>query len=217
MTDAEFDAALVKAAFIQGAEDGWPRVTAASAALKAGLDLATARARFPRRGTILKKFGELADVHALTGAASEGETHDRLFDIVLRRFDFLQMHRAGVIALLKVVPLDPALGLWLIKANLASMGWMLEAAGVPAKGLRGELRKKGLGAVWAWGMRTWLRDETEDLSATMAAVDVALKRAAQVAGRFSIPNFAGDPAAAMPAAEPDAPFTAADEPPPVAL
>jgi hypothetical protein len=185
MTDDEFDEALVTAAFTLGAERGWRNVTAAAAARSAGLDFSTARARFTRRGAILAKFGQLADAYALSGAMTDGPVKDRLFDILLRRFDFLQRHRAGVLALLRVLPLEPPLAAWLTKQSLASMGWLLEGAGIAATGPAGEIRKRGLGLVWAWGLRAWLRDETEDLSATMAAVDVALARADQIASRFT--------------------------------
>ena len=185
MTDDEFDAGLIGAAFALGAAEGWRKVSAASAARSAGVDLVRARRRFPTRGAILKGFGGLADAHALTGAMQDGSVKDRLFDLLLRRFDFLQSHRAGVVALLRYAPLEPVLGAWLAKETLKSMGWMLEAAGVSSHGIRGELRKRGLAAVWVWGIRAWLRDESEDLSATMAAVDVALSRADQVAARFN--------------------------------
>jgi hypothetical protein len=36
-------------------------------------------------------------------------------------------------------------------------------------------------AVWLWGVRAWERDESEDLSGTMAAVDNALQRAERLA------------------------------------
>jgi hypothetical protein len=127
----------------------------------------------------------LADAHALAGALTDGPVKDRLFDILLRRVDFLQMHRAGVLALLRGLPLDAPLAAFLARENLRSMGWMLEGAGVSALGLRGAVRKRGLMAVWAWGIRAWARDESEDLSATMAAFDVALARAEQIAQRFA--------------------------------
>jgi ubiquinone biosynthesis protein COQ9 len=200
MTDTQFDTALVTAAFALGAEEGWRNVSAAAAARRAGLDLAVARERFGSRGGILRKFGELADRAALTGAVTEGPVRDRLFDILLLRFDFLQAHRAGVIALLKTLPLEPPLALCLARANLASMGWLLEAAGVASKGVRGEVRKRGLLLVWGYGVRAWMRDESADLSATMAAVDSALKRADSVAARF-----AHHPPAPAPQAGPETP------------
>jgi ubiquinone biosynthesis protein COQ9 len=185
MTDDEFDASLVRAAFTLGAEEGWHKVSAASAARHAGLDLARASCRFSGKGAILKRFGTLADSYSLSGAGTVGLVKDRLFDLLLRRFDFLQTHRAGVVALLRYAPLEPGLGPWLACETLRSMGWLLEGAGVSARGVRGELRRRGLAVVWAWGVRAWLRDETEDLSATMAAVDTALTRADQIAARLN--------------------------------
>jgi hypothetical protein len=185
MTDTEFDQALVTAAFGLGAEAGWRKVSPAAAAVRAGLDLAQARARFGACGGILRKFGALADEYALTGALAEGSVRDRLFDTLLRRFDFLQLHRAGVVALLKFLPADPGLAVCLAHATVESMGWLLEAAGVSSTGLRGEMRKRGLALVWGYGVRAWVRDESADLAATMAAVDQALTQADALAARFS--------------------------------
>jgi len=214
MTDDEFDASLVGAAFTLGAAEGWRKVSAASAARHVGLDLARARFRFSGKAAILKRFGALADAYALSGAATVGTVKDRLFDLLLRRFDFLQTHRAGVVALLRHAPFEPGLGPWLACETLRSMGWLLEGAGVSARGIRGELRKRGLAAVWAWGVRAWLRDESEDLSATMAAVDIALTRADQVAARFDAGSAAPEPAAPEPGAPEPGGATAIDNPEP---
>lgn len=220
MTDDAFDAALVAAAFDLGAEQGWRMVTPAAACQQAGLDLATTRTRFPTRAAILERFGTLADEHALHGAAADGTARDRLFDSLLRRFDFLQMHRPGVLALIKALPFDPGLALWLAGANLRSMGWLLEGAGLSAGGARGAVRAQGLLAIWGWGLRAWMRDESADLSATMAAVDVALNRADQIAERFdprAAPapvDMAQDPAGA---AARDIMFAAEESGPPAAV
>ncbi|HEY7579096.1 MAG TPA: TetR family transcriptional regulator, partial [Acetobacteraceae bacterium] len=86
------------------------------------------------------------------------------------------------LALLRRLPTQPATTLLLMLANRRSMRWMLSAAGVAAAGIDGELRVKGLLAVWLWTIRTWRTDETADLSATMAALDAALQRAERMAG-----------------------------------
>ncbi|HQT63060.1 MAG: TetR family transcriptional regulator [Acidocella sp. 20-57-95] len=207
MNDA-LDEKLITAAFSLGAEKGWNHVSVAAAARAAGLNLPDAREAFSGCRPILKRFGQLADSYALTGALTEGTVKDRLFDILLRRFDYLQMHRGGVIALLRSLPLQPGLAPWLAMESLVSMGWMLEGAGVSSTGLRGEIRKRGLAAVWGWGMRAWLQDDTTDLSATMAAVDVALSRADQIAGRFS--GDAPAPEANQNMAEPELPLETPD-------
>lgn len=177
MDNAEFDLALVGSAFALAAERGWSGVSVAQAARDAGLPLDRARRRFPGRRVVLLRFGSLADQAALTGAANEGPRRDRLFDILMRRIDFLQRHRAGVLALMRALPAEPATALVLAAASLCSMGWMLEGAGIEARGLRGRLRRKALLAVWLWTLRAWKGDESEDLSTTMAALDQALSRA----------------------------------------
>lgn len=213
MTDEEFDAALVAAAFAVGADKGWRNVSTATAAREAGLDLVRARTRLPGHGAILKKFGILADAYALTGALTEGSVKDRLFDIMLRRFDFLQLHRAGVVALLRVLPLNAPLAVWLGNETLRSMGWILEGAGVSASGLTGAVQKRGLAVVWGWGLRAWLNDETEDLSATMASVDVALVRADQIASAFLRDGFTPEAAPDTgPTAEPELPLETPEQP-----
>jgi ubiquinone biosynthesis protein COQ9 len=179
MDDAAFDRALIAAGFEAAARSGWTRFVMAEAAREAGLDMARARGRIPDRAALLMRFGRLADQAALTGATTEGPVRDRLFDLLMRRIDVLQSHRAGMLALLRALPCEPPTALALAALNLRSMVWMLEGAGVSASGLRGLLRAKGLMGVWLWTVRAWQRDGSEDLSATMAALDHALARAAR--------------------------------------
>jgi len=210
MDDAAFDSALIAAAFQVIAEHGWGRLSVADAAGAAGLPLARARERFPSRPTILLRFGRLVDQAALSETPGDGSTRDKLFYLLMRRIDALQAHRAGVLALLHGLPAHPATALILALGNRRSMRWMLGAAGVPTVGVIGELRTKGLLAVWLWTVRTWRSDDSTDLSATMAALDAALQRAERAAGWLGWrerppPESPAGPEAAMP-----------EEPPPVA-
>jgi hypothetical protein len=193
MSDTEFDTALITAAFRLGGDDGWAKVNVASAARAAGVSLVQARERFPTRASIFLRFSRLADQAALLDAPSEGPVRDRLFDMLMRRFDMLQAHRAGVKALLRTLPTDPATALLLASATQGSMRWMLEAAGVDTTGPRGELRVQGLLAIWLWVVRAWDRDESEDLSGTMAATDTALQRAEQMSSWLHGPSLASPP------------------------
>jgi AcrR family transcriptional regulator len=178
--DNDFDQALISAAFTVAARDGWSAVSVAAAAREAGLPLAEARARFPGRDTILLRFGRMADQMALTGVATEGTPRERLFDLLMRRFDALQAQRDGMRALISALPADPPLALMLGALTVHSMGWMLEGAGIASTGVRGLLRAKGLTAVWFYSLRAWDRDDSADLSGTMAALDRALARAEEI-------------------------------------
>jgi ubiquinone biosynthesis protein COQ9 len=181
MSEHDFDQALIEAAFRLAGESGWAQVTIAGAAQAAGLSLAEARVRFPGKRALLRRFGQRLDQATLSAASGEGPVRDQLFDLLMGRFEAMKPHREGVRALLRSLPGDPATSLQLACATRRSMRWMLHAAGQPTTGLRGALRVRGLLAVWAWTLRAFERDETEDLSATMAALDTALGRAHQVA------------------------------------
>lgn len=208
MDDADFDRALIASAFNLAAERGWHRFSIAQAARHAGLALDRARLRFPSRAVLLLRFGRMADAAALTGISDEGSRRDRLFGILMRRLDVLQNHRAGLLVLLRAVPCDARLALLLAAANLRSMGWMLEGAGISAAGPLGALRAKGLLAVWLWTLRAWRRDASDDLSATMAALDQALSRAEDAAG------WLGPRRRERPPAEPPEPPPAPEAPEP---
>lgn len=199
MDDSEFDSALIAAAFQVAADQGWRSASIAAAARAAGLSLPRARERFPSRAALLVRFGRRADQAALQEASADGPPRDRLFDLLMRRIDALQTHRAGVLALLRALPAEPPTALLLALATRRSMRWMLEAAGIPASGISGELRVRGLVAVWLWTVRAWRGDETEDLSATMAALDVALRRAGQAAEALGWRGRAAEPPAEPPA------------------
>ncbi len=213
MDDTEFDRVLIAAAFARAGQHGWRRLSVVQVARDVGLPLDRARARFPGTAAVLMRFGLMADQAALSGVSMDGSERDRLFDMVMRRVDVLQAHRAGVLALLRWLPTRPVTAALLSAANLRSMAWMLEAAGVPATGLLGVLRAEGMLAVWLWTVRAWRDDESDDLPATMAALDRALDRAEQaeasLSGFFRRPPQAEVP---PPAFEP-----VSDVPPPAPL
>lgn len=195
--DAQFDAALIGAAFDQAALLGWAEVSVAAAARAAGLPLERARARFPGRSAVLLRFGVLADQAALAQPSDESSERERLFDMLMRRFDAMQPHREGILSLLRGLPFDPAAAALLYAANLRSMAWMLEGAGVPSAGLQGTLRVHGLLGVWLSTLRAWEQDGSPDLSATMAALDRALNRAERAAGWLGLARGSAGEAAAV--------------------
>jgi hypothetical protein len=210
MDDDAFDRALIGAWFALTADCGRRFPSVAAAAREAGLDLPRARARFPSRAAVLMRFGRVADQAALTGMADDGAVRDRLFDLIMRRIDALQAHRAGVNAVLNMLPGMPPLALLLGMATERSMRWLLDAAGVGTAGVAGRLRVRGMVAVWLWTVRAWQKDDSADLSATMAALDRALGHAERAAGWLG--GRRSGPASPPP--EPPMPEPPVPEPPP---
>jgi AcrR family transcriptional regulator len=174
----------IEAALTLAAEKGWRDLALADIAEAAGLSIAQLYAIYPSKTDILSAYSRNIDAAVLaeTDAPGEGESaKDRLFDLLMRRFDKLDAHKAGLVRIAEDTGRDP-LALVCSLANLdRSMAAMLEAAGISTTGLRGVVRIKGLAAVYLAGMRAWFRDDSADKAKTMAALDKALGRAERMA------------------------------------
>ncbi|WP_291296654.1 helix-turn-helix domain-containing protein [Elioraea sp.] len=200
--DREITAALLDVA----GRDGWGETTMAAIAAEAGVGLGPLRARFPSREAILLRFGTVVDTAVVAQGATGETAREKLFDVLMRRFDALQPHRAGVLAVARALPSDPCLLAVGAPAAVRSMAWMLEAAGIPAAGITGQLRAKALLALWLAAFRAWAKDENPDMGATMAALDRLLDRAEGLARSLEplIPGARKPQETAGPAAEPAA-------------
>jgi AcrR family transcriptional regulator len=179
------EARAIAALFAVAARDGWSGTTLAAIAAEAGVEPAELSARFATREAILTRHVLETDRAVVEGTLprADGETiRDRLFDIVMRRADIAQRHRAGLLAVRRALRRDPLAVAGLLPLLLGSLRHMLDAAGVPTAGLRGALRVHGFGAVLIPVGRAWEDDDSADLAATMAALDTALGRAEQAEG-----------------------------------
>lgn len=177
MDDDAFSIALLQSALSLAADVGWNRMSLVEAARDAGLPVETVRRRYPMKSLILLQLGRMADASALRDDGNGGSLRDYLFDLIMRRFDIFQEYREGVRAVLQALPYDPALAGLLAATTFDSMKWLADAAGLDCVGLGGVWRINAVTAVWAHAMRAWEKDESPDLSATMAALDNALDRA----------------------------------------
>ncbi len=169
---------ILDAALRLAAKQGWRRTRLADIAAEAGIGLDALRRRYPSKPAIVGGLIRRTDERALALGPAEGSSaRDRLFDMLMRRFDALAADRAGIVAVLKDLGRDPAAALCHGPRLMVSMAWMLEAAGVSASGPLGLLRAKGLAAVYLWALRAWLADGSRDLAKTMAALDRGLRQA----------------------------------------
>jgi len=179
MLDRAVDAALRLAA-----RDGWARVRLEDVAGEAEMSLGDLHRLTPDKTGLIVRFIAQTDAAVLSeeaGFRPEDGVRDRLFDLLMRRFDELDAHKAGVEAVFQDVLRDPLALMAVAPAGMRALGWYLEAAGVGADGPLGALRIKGLAAVWLHALRAWFADDSEDLAKTMKALDRALAQAESAA------------------------------------
>ncbi len=180
---------VVQAALSLAAKMDWGLITMSDIAIEAGASLADLSEIFDDKTDILVAYGRALDKKVLE-SCGEGDPgaspRDRLFDILMERFDILSADRAAILSILKSFAPDPKQAVISLPHLGRSMAWMLEAAGVDTGGMRGAVRVAGLTIVYLNVLRHWMKDESEDLSKTMAALDKNLSRAEQAASTLML-------------------------------
>jgi len=181
-------------------ERGFVEVTLRDVAAAADLGLADLYRLFPDKVALAAAFMARIDAAVLAGtprqADPEETARDRLFDVMMRRYDALKPYRAASGAIRRAGTRDLLLALALGPALRRSMAAMLEAAGLPSDGLPGAVRQNGLLAIHHAVARVFDRDDSVDLSKTMAALDSRLKIAERWSQLFEKYTVSG-PAKAM--------------------
>lgn len=182
------------------AEHGLGGATLARAAAAAGTSVAALAGQLADPWRALDALLGSFDQAALAAfrPSPEESPRERLFQLAMARFDAMRPHRAAVARLLADARTRPGLALVLTLALGRSAATLLGAADIPATGPAGIARTKALAAILADVGRTWLSDESEDLGATMAALDRRLGEAERWAQRL-LGRAAGPAQAVSPA------------------
>lgn len=182
--DRILDAGLAEAAAV-----GWRHVAMEGIAARAGLGLGEVVLQVPNKICLLRGLLDRVDALTLSPVKkidAEDSPRDRLFEILMRRFDAINAARDGYKAVMTGVARDPAAAVASICRLERSFVAMLEGAGISTSGLKGLIRVQGLKGVALAGLRAWMNDDSEDLAKTMAALDRALERAEKAAGMMTL-------------------------------
>jgi AcrR family transcriptional regulator len=177
--------------------EGWRRLSLSAIAAAAELPILQVYRVFHSKQAILRGLYNRIDQIVLAdppAAEPDERARDRLFDLMMRRFDALQPYKPALDVLRRDLLGDPVTALCVGGSLLRSMRWMLEAAEVPASGVRGAIAVRLAAVAYLSAMRVWLRDDSQDLARTMAALDARLRR---IEGWFgSVPGrrSGGEPA-----------------------
>lgn len=199
MSDENRIKALYEAAFHLAERQPWREVTLSAIAAEAGLSLAEMARDATGKIDLLRAFSRDIDVallQSLDGDPLDGEPHDRLFDVMLRRIELLTPHKAALKSIADAPADGPSEFLSLLATAMDTQAWLLAAAGLEAPGARGELHRLGLAKIYADTLRVWLEDDDPGLARTMATLDRKLRDGEAWLKRLEIPlamckGFAG--------------------------
>jgi len=178
---------LLEAAFAEIAQSGLGGFSRAALARRAGVDLGEVYRTFPTRMSLLRRLGERLDAAMLEldlGELEEMSPRERLFELIMRRFDAMKPYRAGLLRLSRELLPEPRL---LLRSALnldRLVEWLLELADIPPRGCARLFLEPALAAAYLRSYRVWLRDESPDQAKTLAALDRELARFERLASRF---------------------------------
>lgn len=169
--DSIIDAAL------KLAEHGWNELTLDRISTAAGVSLAEFRTHFQSKPQILMAFTRAIDDAVLAKASDAGDSpRERLFDVLMTRFDLMAPYKAGLKRIHEDWRIRPGEALAQLAFAARSQYWMLAAAGIGAEGPRGVLRIPGAVSIYVKAFEVWLGDDDPGLAKTMAALDTSLRR-----------------------------------------
>jgi len=182
---------LLVTAFELIAEAGWRGLRLTEVARRADVPLADIYAAMPSRKALLRSLGERLDAAMLAidlAELDELSPRERLFELMMRRFDAMAPFRPGLSRLARDARFDPCLLLSSFARLDRMAAWQLDVAGIKPRGLKARLARRGLMAVYARTFNVWLDDDSEDQARTLAELDRRLQDLERAASMVTRPQ-----------------------------
>lgn len=110
---------------------------------------------------------------------------DRLFELIMRRFEAMETHRAAILAMEQGADRDPTVMAAAHQRHVRCARWVLALAGLEADGMTGQARAQGLGVIIGQARAAWRGDDAGDFAKTMGSLDKNLRRAEEMFGRWA--------------------------------
>lgn len=167
---------LTDAALALAPETGWRGLSLRRVCDEAETPLQDLPAGVRSSFDLLLAYVDRVDRAVLAAAADlrpDEAAKDRLFEVMMARFDAMSDHRAAMARAHRDYARDPA-GVMLVARTARSVRRGLEAAGFATGGARGALFAQGATAAFLRTLPIWFEDEP-GLSKTMAALDARLR------------------------------------------
>ena len=109
---------------------------------------------------------------------------DMLFEVLMARFDILQLNRKSFLEIYKYFKSKPQYFIKLLPSFLESMIITAELSKYNVNGLKGTVRLKGLVIVYFITFLQWMDDKNSSLEKTMTALDKNLDQAEKMSKLF---------------------------------
>jgi AcrR family transcriptional regulator len=166
-----------QAAFALAERMAWNKIGMGAIARQAELSLPQLLQHAPSKAAIIEDFARDIDQAMLLvfeKHPAEGEAHDRLFDVMLKRLEILAPYKYVVESILKGMRAEPTESLRLVQSATDSVSWMISAARVEEEPAWQGYGRLGLLRLYLRILPIWTKDDA-GMARSMAALDRGLR------------------------------------------
>lgn len=161
--------------------DGWDLFSIDILARDLKISPATLARFCTDKAGFLRLVGDETDAAMETYEPTDGSTRDKLFDIIMYRFDLLEPWREGIVAVLENWKRhDPLLPLALLPVFHCSMAKILVKAGMDPSPACVPV----IGFAYGRAMQAWAKDSSPDRGKTMKMLNEKLAQIEHIADTF---------------------------------
>lgn len=175
----------LKAALDLAASRAWTDIPLTDIAAKAKLSLSDFHGVASREDLVEALDGWFDKAMSAEGVPDDTSPRERLFEVIMLRFEAMEPYRAGLTEILKFRETSLTHLVRLPQHRHAAAAWALASAGLDDDtGAPASLKRIAIAFVIAETERAWRRETSGDFALTMAALDKGLRRAEDRLGQF---------------------------------
>lgn len=183
-------------------DKGWAHVNCAEIATASDIEVKLAFVEFRNRYAYVTELVRRIDAQMLANSdmtMGEEPARERLFDVLMTRFDAMQEYKPLIVALNRAAKKDPLLSLHLLALSRLTTDWIMDIVRISPSGFMGIARSKGALAAYGRAFMVWLEDDSEDMAKTMSCLDKTLRKGERALQKGSkVLDKAGKIACALP-------------------
>ena len=160
---------------------GWEEFSLEKLSTKEKIPINDLKVFFKCKNSIVDKFSRMIDKNIESKLRiddfKDSSKKDILFELIMMRFDEMEDFKGSLVKILDVSKNKPLLISIITKNVMNTMDFFLELSNSYNNYAFDILKKNFLFIIYSISFKTWLSDDTEDLSKTMAELDKLLSTA----------------------------------------
>ena len=168
---------------------GWEEFSLEKLSTKEKIPINDLKVFFKCKNSIVDKFSRMIDKNIESKLRIEdfkdSSKKDILFELIMMRFDEMESFKGSLLKILDVSKNKPLLISIITKNVMNTMDFFLELSNSYNNYAFDILKKNFLFFIYSITFKTWLSDNTEDLSKTMAELDKLLSTAENLQQKVS--------------------------------